>query len=48
MNGKQIKKLRKEVKRAQVGSFGEFAEAINNSPLKIRIKIAVKILRGRL
>ena len=48
MNGKQIKKLRKEVKRAQVGSFGEFAEAINNSPLKVRIKIAVKILRGRL
>ena len=48
MNGKQIKKLRKEVKRAQVGSFGEFAEAINNSPLKIRIKIAVKILRGKL
>ena len=48
MNGKQIKKLRKEVKRAQVGSFGEFAEAINNSPLKIRIKIAVKIIRGRL
>ena len=42
MNGKQIKKLRKEVKRAQVGSFGEFAEAINNSPLKVRIKIAVK------
>ena len=48
MNGKQIKKIRKEVKRAQVGSFGEFAEAINNSPLKIRIKIAVKILWGRL
>ena len=48
MNGKQIKKLRKEIKRAQVGSFGEFAEAINNSPLKIRIKIAVKILRGKL
>lgn len=48
MNGKQIKKLRKEVKRAQVGSFGEFAEAINNSPLKIRIKIAVKILRKKL
>ena len=47
MNGKQIKKLRKEVKRAQVGSFGEFAEAINNSPLKVRIKIVVKILRGR-
>lgn len=48
MNGKQIKILRKEVKRAQIGSFGEFAEAINNSPLKIRIKIAIKILRGRL
>ena len=48
MNAKQIKKIRKEVKRAQVGSFSEFAEAINKSPLKIRIKIAVKILRGKL
>lgn len=48
MNGKQIKKLRQAVKKAQVGSFSEFAETINASPLKLRIKIAVKILRGRL
>lgn len=48
MNGKQIKKIRKEIKRAQVGSFDEFAETINAAPLKIRIKIAVKILRGKL
>lgn len=48
MNGKQTKKLKQIVKRAQVGSFSEFAEAINNSPLRIRIKIAVKILRGKL
>ena len=48
MNGKQIKKLRKEVKLAQVGSFSEFAETINSAPLKLRIKIAVKILRKKL
>ena len=48
MNGKQIKKLRKEVKRAQVGDFLEFAETINSAPLKLRIKIAVKILRKKL
>ena len=48
MNGKQTKKLKQIVKRAQVGSFSEFAEAINNSPLKIRIKIAVRILRKKL
>ena len=39
MNGKQIKKFRKEVKRAQVGNFSEFAETINSAPLKLRIKI---------
>ena len=48
MNGKQIKKLRQAVRREQVGSFGEFAETINSSPLKLRIKIAVKILQGKL
>jgi hypothetical protein len=48
LNGKQIKKLRKEIKRAQVGSFSEFAETINTAPFKLRLKIAVKILRKKL
>jgi hypothetical protein len=48
VNGKQIKKLRKEIKRAQVGSFSEFAETINTAPFKLRLKIAVKILRKKL
>ena len=48
MNGKQIKKLRKEIKRVQVGNFSEFADTINSAPLKLRIKIAVKILRKKL
>ena len=48
MNGKQIKKLRKEIKRAQVGSFGEFAETINTAPFRLRLKIAFKILRAKL
>ena len=48
MNGKQIKKLRKQIKRAQVGSFGEFAETINSAPFKLRIKIAMKIIFKKL
>jgi hypothetical protein len=48
VNGKQTKKLRKEIKRAQVGSFSEFAETINTAPFKLRLKIAVKILRKKL
>lgn len=48
MNGKQIKKLRQAVKMHRLEVFSEFAETINASPLKLRIKIAVKILRGRL
>jgi hypothetical protein len=48
MNGKQIKKLRKEIKRAQVGSFSEFAETINLAPLKLRLKIIFKILFKKL
>ena len=48
MNGKQIKKLRKEIKRAQVGSFSEFAETIDNAPFRLRLKIAIKILRAKL
>jgi hypothetical protein len=48
VNGKQTKKLRKEIKRAQVGSFSEFAETINTAPFKLRLKIAIKILRAKL
>jgi ribosomal protein S25 len=48
VNEKQIKKLRKEIKRAQVGSFSEFAETINTAPFKLRLKIAFKILRAKL
>jgi hypothetical protein len=48
VNGKQIKKLRKEIKRAQVGSFSEFAETIKTEPFKLRLKIAFKILRAKL
>ena len=48
MNSKQIKKLRKEIKKAQVGNFNEFAETINASPLKLRIKIAIKIIFRKL
>lgn len=48
MNGKQVKKLRRIVKDAQVGNFHEFAETINASPLKLRIKIATKIIFKKL
>jgi hypothetical protein len=48
VNAKQIKKIRKEIKRAQVGSFSEYAETINTAPFKLRLKIAVKILRKKL
>ena len=48
MNGKQIKKLRKEIKRVQVGSFSEFAETINAAPIRLRIKIAIKVLMAKL
>lgn len=48
MNSKIVKKLRKEIKRAQVGSFKEFAETIDASPLKLRLKIIFKILFKKL
>ena len=44
MNSKQVKKLRKEIKRAQIGSFKEFAETIDEAPLKLRLKIIFKII----
>ena len=48
MNGKQTKKLKQIVKRAQVGSFSEFAETIDSAPFRLRLKIAFKILRAKL
>lgn len=48
MNSKQVKKLRKEIKKAQIGNFNEFAETINASPLKLRIRIATKIIFKKL
>lgn len=48
MNGKQTKKLKQIVKRAQVGSFSEFAETINAAPIRLRIKIAIKVLMAKL
>lgn len=44
MNGKISKKVRKIAKR----NFGDFADVINNSPFKLRLKIALKILRAKL
>ena len=44
MNGKMSKKIRKVVKR----DFGEYAEAINKSPFRLRLKIALRVLRAKL
>ena len=44
MNGKISKKVRKIARR----DFGEYAEAINKSPFRLRLKIAIKILRAKL
>ena len=48
MNSKQVKKIRKIIKKEQVGSFQEFADTINTAPLKLRVKIAFKILIKKL
>lgn len=48
MNSKTVKKLRQLVRKEQVGGFNEFTDAINKSPLKLRVQIALKVLRGRL
>lgn len=44
MNGKISKKVRKIARR----DFGEYAEAINKSPFRLRLKIALRVLRGKL
>lgn len=48
MNAKAVKKLRQAIRKEQVGSFNEFAETINSAPLKLRIKIAMKIIFKKL
>lgn len=48
MNNKAVKKLRQVVRKQQVGSFSEFAETIDSAPLKIRLKIAIKIIFKKL
>ena len=48
MNSKQVKRLRKEIKKAQIGSFKEFAETIDSAPLRLRLKIIFKILFKKL
>ena len=44
MNGKISKKVRKIARR----DYGEYAEAINKSPFRLRLKIALRVLRGKL
>lgn len=48
MKGSLSKKLRKIVKKDTRENFNEFAETINKSSLKIRIKIAFRVLMGKL
>lgn len=48
MNSKQVKKLRKAIKKAQIGSFKEFAETIDSAPFRLRLKIIFKILFKKL
>ena len=48
MNNKAVKKLRQVVRKQQVGSFSEFAETIDSAPLKIRLKIVIKIIFKKL
>lgn len=48
MKGSLAKKLRKIVKKDTKENFNEFAETINKSSLKTRIKIAFRIIAGKL
>lgn len=44
MNGKISKKVRKIAKR----NIGDYADVINKSPFRLRLKIAFKILMAKL
>ena len=48
MNAKAVKKLRQAIRKEQVVSFNEFAETINSAPIRLRIKIAMKIIFKKL
>lgn len=48
MKGSLAKKLRKIVTKDTKENFNEFAETINKCGLKTRIKIAFRVLMGKL
>lgn len=47
LNKKQTKKIRQYVSRNAKGVFEAYRLRINSYPLKIRIKIALKIIAGK-
>lgn len=48
MNSKLAKKIRKTTNKNFGSWFGDFAKIVNDSKFRFRIKIAWKIIRGRL
>ena len=48
MNGKKAKKIRRALRKDRRRTFGEFAEVIDRSPLRIRLRIIFKILFKKL
>lgn len=48
MNSKKVKKIRQIIRKEQIGGFTEFADAINKSPLRLRLRIALKVIKGTL
>lgn len=48
MNNRVSKKIRKLLAKDTKESFNSFAEAINGCDFKARVKIAIKVLLGKL
>ena len=48
MNGKTAKKIRRVLSKDRGRAFVEFAEVIDRSPLRIRLRIIFKILFKKL
>lgn len=48
MNGKTARKIRRVLHKDSRRAFGEFAEVIDRSPLRIRLRIIFKILFKKL
>ena len=48
MNNRVSKKIRKLLTKDTKESFNSFAEAINGCDFKTRVKIAIKVLMGKL